>query len=167
MLFRSAIIKTAQAVLSGLAYGPPLGYVFAALNAALGAIQIGVIASQPIPQFYKGTKSAPDGLISVGEKGQEMIQTRSGKVLMATRPTLLSGMKGARIYSNPETEKILAARNAGYDSPELRRTLKENNDKLIRTIQNKREIIITPAKGSRITERQGNYYKNYITRKLG
>lgn len=163
----SAIIKTAQAVLSGLAYGPPLGYVFAALNAALGAIQIGVIASQPIPQFYKGTKSAPDGLISVGEKGQEMIQTRSGKVLMATRPTLLSGMKGARIYSNPETEKILAARNAGYDSPELRRTLKENNDKLIRTIQNKREIIITPAKGSRITERQGNYYKNYITRKLG
>lgn len=163
----SAIIKTAQAVLAGLAYGPPLGYVFAALNAVLGAIQIGVIASQPIPQFFKGTKSAPDGLISVAEKGQEMIKTRSGKILMATRPTLLSGMKGATIYSNKETEEILKMRNVGYDSPELRRTLEKNNQDLIRTIKNKKEIYITPAKNTRVTERDGAYFKTYFNRKLG
>lgn len=163
----TAIIKTAQAVLAGLAYGPPLGYVFAALNAVLGAVQVGIIASQPIPQFFKGTESAPDGVISVAEKGQELIKTRSGKVLLATQPTLLSGMKGAQIYSNPETELLLKHRNVGYDSPELRRTLEKNNRDLIRTIENKREIHITPPKGSRISERTGNYYKNYWTRKLG
>lgn len=163
----NAIIKTAQAILAGLAYGPPLGYVFAAINAALGAIQVGVIASQPIPQFFKGTESAPDGLISVGEKGRELIQTKSGKLLMANKRTVLSGMKGAQIYSNKETEEILKLRNVGYDSGEIRKTLKENNQELIRTIKNKKEIHITPAQNSRITERQGEYYKTYFKRKLG
>jgi len=163
----SAIIKTAQAVLAGLAFGPPLGYVFAALNAVLGAVQIGVIAAQPIPQFWKGTDSAPDGLISVAEKGQEMIKTRSGKTLLATKPTLLSGMEGARIYSNQDTETLLKYRNAGYDSRELRDTLERNNEKLIKTIRDKREIHITPPRGSRITAREGNFFTNYWTRKIG
>lgn len=163
----SAIIKTAQAVLAGLAYGPPLGYVFAALNAVLGAVQIGVIASQPIPQFYKGTDSAPDGVISVAEKGQELIKTRSGKTLLARNRTLLSGMKGATIYSNQETEAILKAGRGGYDSKELRETLTENNRQLIKTIRDKREIHLTPPPGTRITSRQGGYFTNYWTRKLG
>jgi hypothetical protein len=163
----TAIIKTAQAVLAGLAYGPPLGYVFAALNAVLGAVQIGIISAQPIPQFAKGTESAPDGVISVAEKGQELIKTRSGRVLMATRPTLLSGMKGAQIYSNADTEALLKYRNIGYDSQDLKKTLESNNDKLIKTIRDKREIYITPPQGSKITARQGDYFRNYWTRKLG
>ena len=137
------------------------------LAGVLGTVQIGLIAAQPIPQFAKGTRNAPDGVISVAERGQELIQTRSGKVLMATRPTILSGMKGARIYSNPETEALLKMRNIGYDSKDLRDTLERNNDKLIRTIRDKREVYITPPKGSRITERQGDYFRTYLNKKLG
>ena len=162
----NAIIKTAQAVLAGLAFGPPLGYVFAALNAVLGGIQIGLIASQPIPQFEKGTESAPDGVISVAEKGQELIKTRSGKVLLAKKPTLLAGMKGAKIFTNEQTEALLAMQNVGYDSKELRQTLDKNNRDLIRAIENKREVHITPPRGSRITAREGNYYKNYLATKI-
>lgn len=163
----AGIMNVAQAVTKAMTAGPLIGQVLAGIVAALGAIQVGIIASTPIPQFWKGTKSAPDGLISVAERGQELIQTRSGKVLMANRPTLLSGMKGARIYSNKETEAILKARSAGYDSPELRRVLNDNNDKLIKAIQNKREIHITPAKNSRVIERDGVYFKNYYRNKLG
>jgi hypothetical protein len=136
------------------------------LAGVLGTLQIGLIAAQPIPQFFKGTDSAPDGLISVGEKGQELIQTRSGKTLLARNRTLLSGMKGATIYSNQETEAILKAGRGGYDSRELRETLTENNRQLIKTIKDKREIHIQAPKGSRITERKGEYYTNYWSRKL-
>jgi hypothetical protein len=163
MALFNAIIKTAQAVLAGLAYGPPLGYVFAALNAVLGAVQIGLIASQPIPQFFKGTQSAPDGLISVGEKGKEMIQTKSGKVLMANRPTVLSGMKGARIYTNEETEAILKSGRAGYDSGDLKKTLERNNDKLIKTIQDKREVYMNFSTRE-VSERSGGSWTHYKNR---
>jgi hypothetical protein len=57
----NAIIQTAQAVLSayssGAAYpliGPATGAVFAAIAGALGAVQIGIIASQQPPKFAKG-----------------------------------------------------------------------------------------------------------------
>ena len=164
-----AIINTAIATTNGFLTVPffPLGLAMGILAGVLGTVQIGLIASQPIPQFFKGTKSAPDGVISVAEKGEELIKTRSGKLLMATRPTLLSGMKGAQIYTNKETEQIMKLKNVGYDSKELQRTLRENNQDLIRTIKNKKEITITPAMGSRVTEREGTYFKTYFNRKLG
>jgi len=165
----NAIIGTAMATINGFMSVPflPVGLAMGILAGVLGTLQIGLIASQPIPQFWKGTESAPDGLISVAESGEELIKTRSGKTLLATKPTLLSGMEGARIYSNPETEALLKYRNVGYDSSELRQTLRDNNKELIKTIRDKREIYITPPQGSRIQARQGDYFTNYWTRKLG
>jgi len=59
----NAVIQTAQATISafnaGASYGPAgvvLGPVFAAVAAALGAAQIGIIASQQPPKFAKGGK---------------------------------------------------------------------------------------------------------------
>jgi hypothetical protein len=165
----NAIIGTAMATVNGFMSVPflPVGLAMGILAGVLGTLQIGLIASQPIPQFWKGTDSAPDGVISVAERGEELIKTRSGKTLLATKPTLLSGMKGATIYSNQDTETLLKYRNAGYDSRELRDTLERNNDKLIKTIRDKKEIHLTPPPGTRITSRQGAYFTNYWTRKLG
>lgn len=54
MALFEAILNTAAAVTSALAVGPPAGYILAALSAALGAVEIGIIASQPLPQFAEG-----------------------------------------------------------------------------------------------------------------
>lgn len=54
-----AVINTALSIVNQLATVPgPAGWVMAALAAAAGAVQIGVIASQPVPQFAKGGKLA-------------------------------------------------------------------------------------------------------------
>lgn len=53
-----AIMDTALAVMAALRAGFPLGIIMAAAAAATGAVQIGVIASQPVPQFAKGGKLA-------------------------------------------------------------------------------------------------------------
>ena len=37
-------------------------FVLAAIVGVIGAAQVALIASQPIPQFYKGTQNAPDGI---------------------------------------------------------------------------------------------------------
>lgn len=52
-IFQS-IINTALAVSSALTIPPPAGYILAGISAALGAVEIGVIAAQPLPQFEKG-----------------------------------------------------------------------------------------------------------------
>ena len=80
---------------------------------------------------------------------------------MATSPTITSGLGGAKIYSNPETERILkGGRGVGYDSPDLRQTLDKNNKALINTIRNKRETHINFEKRE-ISDRKGNYWKKY------
>jgi len=85
---------------------------------------------------------------------------------MVNRPTFGVLPRGARVYSNPETEAIIRTmHNPGYDSPDLVRALERNNEKLIRAIENKRELTIIPEKG-RITERKGNYFKTYLNSKI-
>jgi hypothetical protein len=89
-----------------------------------------------IPKFFKGTDSAPDGLISVGERGRELIETKSGKRFMANNPTITSGLAGAKIYTNKETERIM--RGSGYDSIDLREVVESNREitKAIKTKTN-------------------------------
>ena len=158
-----AIINTATAITNMLSSSGPAGFILSALAAVIGAIQIGIIASQPIPKFYKGTENAPPGLISVGERGRELIETDHGSFL-ATQPTITSGLEGAKIYSNPETEKLLAGRT-GFDSIDLREVV-ESNRRVEQAIKDKRELKIIPEKRT-IIERQGNYYKKYFNVKLG
>lgn len=82
--------------------------IMIALIAALGAIQIGLIASKPIPKFKLGTKDAPEKGI-FGEAGRELMSLRSGGLMMADKATYFEGskFKGARIFSNPETERLI------------------------------------------------------------
>ncbi len=73
-----AIINVAVAVATALTAGPVAGQILAGITAALGAVEIGMIASQPLPAFAKGTKDAPKGFKWVGEKGAELIYDEGG-----------------------------------------------------------------------------------------
>jgi len=89
----TAIMNTAQGVTSALAVFPPwLGIALAATVGALGAAQVALIASQPMPEFAAGGMASP-GLALVGERG----------------PELVNFDRSARVYNNADTEKILSA----------------------------------------------------------
>lgn len=166
----AAIITTAinTAIAITAAYTtppPPVGIALGLLMGLLGAVQIAAIAAQPIPKFYKGTESAPKGLLEVGEKGRELIETKSGKMFMANQPTITSGLQGAKIYSNPETERMIAGGKVGYDSIDLREVVQSNN-RIEKAIRNKREFYYRADKRT-ITERKGKYYKTWMNANLG
>lgn len=78
---------------------PPAAF----LAGAIAAVQLGIIASQPVPEFAEGTKGKPfkGGKAIVGERGVEKVVTESGKVYF-TPPTatLVDLPKGAQVVPN-------------------------------------------------------------------
>lgn len=70
-----AIVATAVAVATALTVAPPLGFVLAGIAGALGAVQIGVIASQPLPQFAEGVI----GLKGAGTETSDSIHAKLSK----------------------------------------------------------------------------------------
>lgn len=103
----AAIMEATVAVAAQVASNISMPWVAAAIGAA-GAAQIAMIASQPIPQYYKGTKSSEEGLAWTGERGQEMIITPDGKLaLTPNKATLMYLEKGTEVKTAQETKKIL------------------------------------------------------------
>jgi hypothetical protein len=86
----SAIMNTAQAVTSALTAGPIIGLILAGIVGALGAVQIGLIASQPMPEFAAGGMAGP-GMALVGEEGPEVMR-------FADR---------AQVYTAADTQRIM------------------------------------------------------------
>ena len=69
--------------------------------------------------FYTGTKSSPEGLALVGERGAELYQTPSGKIGLFDKPQVSHLEGGTRIWNAHETNNILermAAPNMGGNS---------------------------------------------------
>lgn len=88
-----ATIATALAVSKALP-----NFVLAGIAAAMGAAQIAVIASQPIPKYAKGTDSHKGGLAVVGDGGvSETIVTDKGAYITPSVPTLVDIPKGAKV----------------------------------------------------------------------
>jgi hypothetical protein len=77
---------------------------------AQGALQLALVAAKPIPK-YKDGGTADKGFGIFGEAGLELMFPKAGGVLMANKATYFEGskFKGARIVSNPDTEKMIAA----------------------------------------------------------
>jgi hypothetical protein len=96
--------KIAQAVINGIvavsvalaSAPPPLSFVAAAAAGISSGIQVAKIRSTPIPQFAKGTKSAPEGYAWVGEEGPELRYLNKGdKIYTATQSKKIAGAWGA------------------------------------------------------------------------
>ena len=82
---------------------------------------------------------------------------------MANNPTITSGLAGAKIYTNTETERIM--RGSGYDSIDLREVV-ESNNRIEKAIRSQKQV--TYNKDNRtITERKGQYFKTYLNAKVG
>lgn len=77
-------INTAQAIMQIWAHSPdPTGIsqgLMTAIIAGIGAAQVAIIASQKIPEFFRGTMNAPEGLALVDEKQPEVHTDRHGRV---------------------------------------------------------------------------------------
>lgn len=153
-----AIINTALAVTKA---SPDVPLMIAAGIA--GAAQTAIIAAQKIPQFDKGTNYTPSTFIA-GEKRPEWMITPKGDVSLVTRPTLFTGMAGATIIGGKDTERIM---NAGGNvaNRNIAPYIKGMTSEIVDAIRNKTELHIS-ASGSRITERTGNYNKQYFNRKV-
>ena len=98
-LFNIAI-NTAQAIVSALP-NIPLSIAIG----VIGAVQAGLVASQEIPQFWKGTENAPEGLAWTQEKGAEVITDKSGniKTLGSNKGAQLTYLsKGDKVYKSHE-----------------------------------------------------------------
>lgn len=158
-------MNAALAIVSAYTTPPaPVGIALGIVMSALAAVQIAAIAAQPIPKFYKGTDSAPSGALIAGDRGREIISPKGSEPFMVDKPTMLTGLAGAKIYKNADTEKIMRG-GAGYDSPDIRGTLDRNNNKLINAIKNQKGISIDRANRT-ITMREGNYAKKYLNAKV-
>ncbi len=104
-LFNIAM-NTAVAAVKGLSEGGPL---LMAIYIALGLVQAAVVMSKPLPKYAKGTQSAESAGI-FGEAGRELMFPVGGGAIMADKATYFDGdkFKGAKIYSNPETERMMS-----------------------------------------------------------
>lgn len=93
-------IATSQAIMKALAEaGPFAGPILAAVIGAMGAAQVAIIASQPIPKYAKGTDNHPGGLAIVGDGGrQEVIETDNGAYITPSVPTLVDIPKKSEGY---------------------------------------------------------------------
>ena len=92
-------IATSQAIMKALAEaGPFAGPILTAVIGAMGAAQVAIIASQPIPKYANGTDNHPGGLAIVGDGGrQEVIETDNGAYITPSDPTLVDLPKRAKV----------------------------------------------------------------------
>ncbi len=106
-----AITNTAAAVTQALASSAfPLNVVLASVVGALGAAQIALIASRPLPKFAGGKKRGQgfwhdETLGIIGEAGAEMHVTERGAYI-ADRPTLTIVKRQDTIYTAAETRRM-------------------------------------------------------------
>lgn len=98
------IANTAKAVTAALS-DSSVPYYLAVINAfaagAAGLAQIERIRSTPLPEFAKGTDSAPEGYAVVGEKGHELVIEPSGKSWVTpAKDTVTYLKKGSKVIPN-------------------------------------------------------------------
>jgi len=163
------VINTAQAVVSALP-NIPLSIAIG----LIGAAQLAMTASQPIPKFAIGTQNAPEGLAWTDERGAELHTDKNGKIkdLGSNKGARLKKLsKGDKIYTASQTKKILDlySFNKEYDNimltngiapaPQVGQTinlepLNARLDKLTSVVANKSEVtIMNNESGTRYYER--------------
>lgn len=106
----SAIINTALGVTRALEWGFPLGPIFAGIIGALGAAQIGLIVSAPMPEFSKGGEfDVPPGYPNdsfpmMVESGEHVSVTRRGE--NSNRPIVIERINIHISFPNANLENM-------------------------------------------------------------
>jgi len=151
-------IDTAQAIVATLAKTPPpAGIPLALLMGAIGAAQIAMVASQKIPQYWKGTDNAEGGLAWTQEKGREIITDKHGNIKYTgsdggAKLTMLD--KGDKVYTAEQTKRMMFDDNLNsilfrnnINSPKLENKpdylVANKIDSLIKAVNNKETSKLT------------------------
>lgn len=110
-------LNTANAIVAALApppigLGPVFGIPLAISTGVLGAAQLAVALSTPIPKFAEGTDNAPKGLAVVGDAGvHEYIETPQGIFKTPDTDTLVNFKGREKIHKDLDSLAI----SKGYD----------------------------------------------------
>jgi hypothetical protein len=153
-------INTAVAVMSSFKVDPT--GILAIIVGAMGLIQAGVVLAKKIPEFKIGTKDSPGGPAIVGEEGRElMIDTYGGVQLSPERASLVYLKPHTQIIPARETDLIM---QKAIENREPDRTIVNvDMEPVIEAIKNKKEYTFNfTDEGLRISEREGNWNKNYM-----
>ena len=98
--------KAVMAIEEKWAAFPMISIPLIAKTKILGALQIGTVLAQSIPQLDKGTESTPEKYIA-GEKRPEVRISKSGKVSIIEKPTLFTNDAGSKIIGGAETARMM------------------------------------------------------------
>lgn len=102
-----AVLAIPKAFLQGLTSAPPpYGAILGGIAAALAAVEAGIIASTPVPKFFKGKKDKYAGPGIVGDMGSEIVE-RGGRMFLYTKPTQTYLGEKDKVYTAAETRKML------------------------------------------------------------
>jgi len=179
MAIVQAVINTATAVIGALPNIP-----LSIAVGIIGAAQIALIASQQVPQFYKGTDNAPEGMAWTQERGAELITDKHGKVksLGSNKGAQLTHLnKGDKVFNAKETKSIMfnnelngILMNNGISNAS---TVVNNNldlsplnsrlDNLTNVIKNKPEwSLIRDVQGERLYQKEQGVKKLLVSNRL-
>jgi hypothetical protein len=117
-----AIIAGALAVVTALSAGPIIGEVLAVIVGALAAIQIGLIASQPLPALAEGGLASAPTMAVVGDNPNANIDpevisplSKLKGMMKDTSEIMVYGvLKGSDIFLSSEKGGMKLARVRGY-----------------------------------------------------
>lgn len=107
----NAVINLAQGIMSTIAQlGFPAAIPMIALVSAIGAVQIGMIASQPLPAYAEGTNNHIGGAMLVndgnGSNYRETVVTPDGKIIKPQgRNVLMNAPKGTQVFTHDQWQK--------------------------------------------------------------
>ncbi len=152
------ITSTAVAVVNALkSFPPPANYAMAAFTGAIGLANLARAAAAPLPQFAKGTNSAPGGLAVVSENGQELVIEPSGKkYLTPAKESIINLPKGSKVIPNDQLMKSVeqatmiklgqggpvTSQQYGDAMVEIFEQTLEENKKLRRVLEDKKLSVI-------------------------
>lgn len=98
-----AILAIPRAFLKGLEDG---GIYLAAVYAALAAVEAGIIASKPVPRFFRGKQDRYEGPGVVADMGSEIVE-RDGRMFLYTKPTQTYLAATDKVYTAGKTRQIM------------------------------------------------------------
>jgi len=103
-----AALAIPQAFIAGLTAPFPIGGpIYGAILAGLAAVQLGIVASRPVPKFATGKKGSYQGAGIVGEAGAELIQRADGSMEVASKRTLTYLGSRDKVFTASETKQMM------------------------------------------------------------
>ena len=142
VVLAQAIINGAAAVVQAL---PNLALSF--LIGSLAAAQVGLIASTPVPEYFRGTPESghPGGPAWVGERGREIIQEPGKKPYIQDRKAMVDLPKGTQVFNNTVTERVISKVLAGDPVAVNEKAAKDARDSMLSRQQHSLKRAFEPS----------------------